>query len=400
MSTRPALFLHSFSPTDLSDTLFASALQGLSQRALLLAGTNDIVCCDTAPDADYLNYLANFGIAPQQIVVPKEKAASSLAERLLVDTALLQTLAKKNRCIEPYMATATEWQVADKLGYAINGTPPDYLAYLNQKTSLNTLLAESNLPHLPSITCQSHTLETTALHAYKRYGKLVIRASLGLGSKNVWLAHNENDIKQIHAVIVAAAYPDDRHYVITPFIAHTLSLNAQFLLRPTTIAFLGISQQHIDTNLHYTGNIKPTSPLPLQQQVFTQTNQLASYLQQEGYLGYLGIDLIVSEKDVFIIEINPRINTSTFTLVGVKRMMGSLENTCFASASLTIPPHLNTFHRFETCLQTLLLRLNSQQGILPIMSPTANNSIDIIAIAPSRVKIGGLLKRVEKLLHD
>ncbi len=398
MSTRPALFLHSFSPADLSDTLFASALQGLSQRALLLAGTNDIVCCDTAPDVDYLNYLADFGIAAQQIVVPKEKAASSLAERLLVDTALLQTLAKENRCIEPYMATTTEWQVADKLGYTINGTPPDYLTYLNQKTSLNTLLAESDLPSLPSITCQSHNLETTALHAYKRYGKLVIRASLGLGSKNVWLAHNENDIKQIHAVIVAAAYPDDRHYVITPFIANTLSLNAQFLLRPTTIDFLGISQQQIDTNLHYTGNIKPAFPLPLQQQVITQINQLADYLQQQGYLGYLGIDIIVSEQDVFIIEINPRINTSTFTLVGVKRIMGSLDNTCFASANLTIPQHLNTFRHFEACLQTHLLRPNSKQGILPITSPTANNSIDIIAIAPSRAEIRALLKHVERII--
>ncbi len=398
MSTTPALFLHSFSPTHLSDTLFTSALQGLSQRALLLAGTNDIVCCDTAPDAAYLNYLAGFDIAPQQIIIPEEKAASSLAERLLLDPALLQTLAKENRCIEPYMATRIEWQVADKLGYAINGTRPDYLADLNQKTSLNTLLAESNLPYLPSITCQSHTLETTALHAYKRYGKLVIRASLGLGSKNVWLAHNEKDIKQIHAVIVAAAYPDDRRYVITPFIANTLSFNAQFLLRPTAIDFLGISQQHIDTHLHYTGNIKPASPIPLQQQVFTQINPLADYLQQQGYLGYLGIDLIISEKDVFIIEINPRINTSTFTLVGVKRIMGSLENTCFASASLTIPQHLNTFHRFEVCLKNLLLRPNSKQGILPIMSPIANKSIDIVAIAPSRIEIRALLRRVEQMI--
>jgi biotin carboxylase len=398
MSTRPALFLHSFSPTDLSDTLLASALQGLSQRALLLVGTNDVVCCDTAPDADYLSYLADFGLAPQHIIIPKEKVASSLAERLLLDTALLQTLANENRCIEPYMAAITEWLVADKLGYAINGTKPDYLAYLNQKTSLNTLLAESNLPYLPSITCQSHNLETTALQAYKRYGTLVIRASLGLGSKNVWLAADEKAIKHIHRTIVNAAYPHHRRYVITPFIANTLSLNAQFLLRPTDITFLGISQQHIDAHLHYTGNSKPASPIPLQQQIVTQINQLADYLQQQGYLGYLGIDIIVSGKEVFIIEINPRVNTSTFTLVGVKRIMGSLDNTCFASASLSIPQHLTTFRHFEACLQPLLLRPNSKQGILPIMSPTANKSIDIIAIAPNRAEIRVLLKHAKQMM--
>ena len=186
--------------------------------------------------------------------------------------------------------------------------------------------------------------------------------------------------------------------MITPFIANTLSFNAQFLLHPTTIEFLGISQQHIDANLHYTGNIKPAPPIPLQEKIVTQINPLADYLQQQGYLGYLGIDLIVSEKEVFIIEINPRINTSTFTLVGVKRIMGSLDNTCFASASLTIPQHLNTFHRFETCLQTFLLRPNSKQGILPIMSPTAHKNIDIIAIAPSRIEIRALLRRVEQMM--
>jgi hypothetical protein len=400
MSILPALFLHSFSPSDLSDTLFTSALHGLSQRALLLADTNDVVCCDTMPDADYLRYLADFGIAPQNIIVPAEKIATNLAERLLLDTALLQTLVKENRCLEPYMATTTEWHVANKLGYTINGANPDYLSYLNKKTSLNSILAASNLPYLPSITCHSHNLEASARQAYKRYGKLVIRASLGLGSKNVWLASNEQAIKQIHTLIANAAYPPDRRYVITPFIANTLSFNAQFLLRPTTINFLGISQQRIDVHLHYTGNIKPDSPIPLQQQVFNQINSLAHYLQQQGYRGYLGIDVIVSENDVFIIEINPRINTSTFTLVGVKRIMGSLDNTYFASASLCLPESVNTFHRFEACLQTLLLRPNHKHGILPIMSPTANKNIDIIAIAPTRAEVLVLLNKAERLCVD
>lgn len=397
MSSPSALFLHSFSPTDLSDTLSASALHGLAQRALLLADKNDVVCCDAMPDTDYLNYLADFDIAPQNIILPAGKANKSLTERLLLDTALLKTLRQQNRQLEPYMATETEWQLAKQLGYQINGTKPDYLAYLNQKTSLSTLLTESNLPSLPSINCQSDQLESIALQAYKRYGKLVIRASLGLGSKNVWLADSEQAIQHIHATIAAAAYPNERYYVITPFIANTLSLNTQFVLHPTRIDFLGLSQQCIDDQLHYTGNIKPASPLPLQQQVLTQVNQLAHYLHQQGYLGYIGFDLIVSPTEVFIIEINPRINTSTFTLVAVKRIMGSLDNTCFASASLCLSEHINSFRCFKECLQSLLLTPTSQRGILPIMNPVARRSIDIIAIAPSQTEIRLLLSKVEQV---
>lgn len=409
----PALFLHSFSPAHLSDTLSATALLGLSQRALLMANENDCVCCDIYPDSDYLHYLHDFGIVAKRIIVPIEKENASLAERLRDDNDLLSTLTasttptstltptsnNQKNIVEPYIASDTEWDIANKLAYDMNGTVPDYLAYLNQKTSLNEVLTASDLPSLPMINCRAKQLEATALPAYQRYGKLVIRASLGLGSSNVWLVHNKNDIKAIQASIISAAYPDERRYVITPFIANTLSLNVQFLLSATSVDFIGISQQQIDANLNYSGNIKLSSPLPLQQQLLTQTKQLAHYLHQSGYRGYIGFDLIVNNTQVFIIEINPRVNSSTFTFIGVKRIMGSLETACFASASLAIPKSITSFQHFERSLQTLLLRPNSNRGILPTMNPIADRNIDIIAIAPSGAEITDLLNKARQQLQ-
>lgn len=414
-NVHPALFLHSFSPSQLSDTLSTQALSGLSQRALLMANSNDIVCCDQQPDADYIAYLNDFGLATQHIIVPKtipQQANSSLAQRLLADTNLLTSLQQQNHIhiLEPYMATSTEWQVAHTLGATLNGASADYVAYLNQKINLNTVLAESELPYLPMQHCDANTLKTTALQAHQRYGQIVIRASLGLGSQNVWLANNEHDINRIHNTITASSYDQQRQYVISPFIANALSLNIQFLILPSTIELIGLSQQHIDASLHYHGNHKATIPATLEQQVLTQAQQLANYLQQQGYRGYIGFDLVVEQQSqnkqhknkIFIIEINPRVNTSTFTLIGVKRIMGSLDKTCFASAGLAIPDHINTFQQFKQVLQAQNILLTPEQpiGILPLMSPMANRKIDIMLIAPTHNAIRQLLDKAQQQLFN
>lgn len=407
----PALFLHSFSPSQLSDTLSAPALSGLSQRALLMASSNDTVCCDQFPDADYIAYLNDFGIATQHIIVPKtitQQPDSSLAQRLLADTSLLTSLQQQNHIIEPYMATSTEWQIAQALGTTLNGTSADYVAYLNQKVNLNTVLTESQLPFLPMQHCDVDTLKTTALQAHQRDGQIVIRASLGLGSQNVWLANNEHDINYIHNTITASSYDQQRQYVISPFIANALSLNIQFLILPNTIELIGLSQQYIDASLHYHGNHKAKISAAIEQQVLTQGQQLANYLQQQGYRGYIGFDLLLeqsgkSEKNnIFIIEINPRVNTSTFTLIGVKRIFGSLEKTCFASASLAIPKTINTFRQLKQVLQAqkVLLIPDQQIGILPLMSPIANRKIDIMLIAPTHDAIRQLLDKVQQPLFN
>ncbi len=307
------LFVHSPDVTLFGPGLEPAALRGLSQRALVLARPNDGAVVEFAPDGAFLDYLAALGFGPGQVFVPRD-GPGGLVDRLLDDTDLISDLASSEWTLEPYFSGAEERRLAERLGVGLHGSETDIAERVNHKARLVGLLEEAGLPGVQTMLVPRDEVVATT-RALLVEGPAIVRADVGIGGTGVWALHSPDDLESLPGRM--PQYVPSDLFLVQRLLTTRSSPNVQFDLVDGRVEVVGATEQRLRDGIHHTGNTYPLKDA-CREEVFRQGCALAALLSGQGYRGYLGIDFVITTDDaVFAIEINPRLNSSSFGLLAL-----------------------------------------------------------------------------------
>lgn len=149
---------------------------------------------------------------------------------------------------------------------------------------------------------------------FAQYTKFVIQAPSSCGGSGTWLfSHQSEDT--IHNLL-----KKDEHYIVTPYMEHSVSVNVHSIIYEKESILLPPSVQIISTesfNFSYLGGdffSYRDLPSALKSKVVSHANVISNKLRDKGYRGVCGIDFLVTETDVYLMEINSRFQASTIMI--------------------------------------------------------------------------------------
>lgn len=312
------VFLHSLDNSMLKVTagssvaLSQSVLNEYPERAFLLAKSNDFIILDHFPDQNYLDYLIEIGVGTRNILIPSTKG-DSLSLRVLKDKELLRFLQSLNAVVlHPYMSTQVEMQIAQLINARVNGSAPDLTQKVNNKLflvkfieKLGGVLPEYELANTMNVV-------EIAIKFQKQFGKIIIIGEHTYAGLGVWPIKNKQAFENFQIAIKVC--DTQAQFLIEKLYDVLYSPNVQYQISDETIKFLGMTDQILDDNLEHHGNSYP-SLASQAEKIKADANHIANELKLQGYRGLLGIDFIeTTEGNVFPVDINGRVNASTFGL--------------------------------------------------------------------------------------
>jgi ATP-grasp domain len=317
----PFIHIHSLESSKLGDGLEQglgpSALRDLSVRAIFLATAEDIVVVDKAPDPAWIDSIKHIGIQLPTIYIPNG-TGETLVEMITQDHKLCSTLSESGFPIKPYMGGQQIQTLAHQLSLKLLAPEAELLDQLNHKSNLDQILQEIGLPRIPTQVSTKAHIVADARSGFEDLGPLMIRSDLSIGGHGVWRIESHADLVHLETGIQAAS--DGRKFIWQPLKSVTNSPNVQFEIDDDTCTMLGVSAQQMTESFAFGGNDYP-SELSRSAELIEQSTRTAQRLQAQGYRGFVGLDFIVTtDQRIYIVEINPRVNTSSFPLMLSNRL--------------------------------------------------------------------------------
>ncbi len=373
----PTLYIHSLEADRLGDGLSTgeasglggTVLRALSSRAMYLSYPHDAIVVDAEPDPDLLSFLTSIGIDIGEWHVPSREGAT-LVQRMLADTDLMEAFRKRSMTLSPYMGGEEIQGLASKLGVQASTPPTPLLDTLNLKSNLQPILVELGLPTIPTTITNRNDLIGATRTLFEETGAVMVRSDLSIGGLGVWKIEQDSDIATLQ--LDAQRSNPDRLFILQPLLDVTNSPNAQYEITQQGFQFLGVSEQQMTQSFAFGGNEFP-SPFGNDPRLIEQSDRVAEWLHTKGYLGLVGIDFIVTVDDhIYIVEINPRVNTSTFPLMLCSR----LGRKAFRLVTgIPIGAHTGFQQMAETISPDLLYDPNRGNGVIPLMIPSSSRPV-------------------------
>lgn len=374
----------------IADTIAPETLLALSSRAALLAREGDHVVMDTAPDPDWIALLASLGISGFTTHVPSA-GGGSLCERVLGDPRLMDTLSSTIGTVEPYMGAQDSETLAALLGAAYAAPPSTMTRSLNHKATLNALLERTGLSVIPTMTATRRGLIRSVEDELSEHGPQVVRADISIGGHGVWSVASREDLDRLRSRVSAS--PEDRVFLIQPKLDVVRSPNVQFLIDQSGgVTLVGVSDQTLTPELAFVGNTFPSAS-SIHNELVHDARLIADRLAEEGYKGYMGVDFIETRNGYrFVIEINPRVNTSTFAHA-VRERVGASAFELAVSVPCADEPCRS--------MAPWLMRPGTDRGVVPV-TPRSNakGRVDLVVLAPTAADASALAAQVRQAQED
>ena len=142
----------------------------------------------------------------------------------------------------------------------------------------------------------------------------VIQGSYSCGGSGTWLLTEENQEGLLEQL------DPETLYAITPYLKNSISPNIHIIIFRDAVLLLPPSVQLLEINGHgftYKGADYPMYlSLPKQVDLLLKSyaKRLGEILRRAGYRGVCGIDFLLSEGNLYLMEINARFQSSTFLL--------------------------------------------------------------------------------------
>lgn len=199
----------------------------------------------------------------------------------------------------------------------------DRIVYMNsiqlieflENKLMTKLWLSKDVTELPFIILSGDKISFTNLKEYfDDYNSFVVQANESCSGSGTWLL-NEKNKDELYKKIESNCF-----YIVTPYIQYNVSVNIHLVIYKDNFCIFPPSVQIIDienNSFVYNGadfiafNQIETS---LKQKVIEQAKIIGKQLQAINYLGVCGIDFIVTENDVYFMEINSRFQSSTMAL--------------------------------------------------------------------------------------
>lgn len=210
-----------------------------------------------------------------------------------------------------------------KIAYRLDSTLRKYVECLNEVALLDMLNDKiytrywlgNYIPVLPSIIIDSKNLSFETLEEELGYAEQYVvqrnRSSGGLGTyllskENKMLSTLQNEFHEL--------------FIVSPYICNGFALNINAIIGQENITIfppsLQISERNAERILYHGSDyvaLHSISSLILDK-IYSYANKILERLQSLGYLGILGMDFLITENEVYFLEINPRYQASSFLI--------------------------------------------------------------------------------------
>lgn len=376
MLNDPVLHIHSLQSKylgdGLSDGLGSEILKQLSLRSILIAHPHDEVIVSKSPDEDWIQYLLSTGLELPKFTVT-QGTGETLVEQITSDPYLMSSLKSKADPILPYMGGDQIELLSANLGRVMLAPESSILDRLNLKSNLNPILKGLDIPTIHTEVVDRDHLIEFAQQSLEQLGPLIIRSDLSIGGHGVWKIESASDLEGLSEGVRNATAK--RLFIVQPLLNVTNSPNVQFFMTDAGYECLGMSAQQMTPSFAFGGNNFP-SPMSQNTAINEQSNTLAKRLYESGYRGMIGIDFIVTDDgQVYIVEINPRVNTSTFPLLLTDRIGAK----AFRLMTGLRVPSASFMELIESIGSDLLYSSGTEvptgSGMIPLMVPSNTRGI-------------------------
>lgn len=378
----------------LENGLGAEVLRMLSRRAVLLSEPGDTVVVDSEVDQSWLTYLDSIGFQFGQVVVAQGEG-ETVGARLLSDERLMQELGEKEWVVEPYMGGEEMEQLAKRLGAELWAPGVELLDRLNLKSNLCPILGHTGLATIPTTVAGREDVFSTARHMLNEHGSVMVRSDLSIGGHSVWRVESDEDLGALGEGIERAR--EGRLFVLQPLLEVTHSPNVQFAIHEDGAELLGISAQQMTESFAFGGNAYP-SEVADNLKILDQSTRIAEWIRCQGYRGMVGIDFIVTvDCGVFIVEINPRVNTSTFPLLMSQRLGCGAFRLVTGLAGDGFGEGMSFVELAELLGDEVLFGAGGGSGVVPLMMPRVGRGVlDVMVFGRDLDEVG----QIERLMME
>ncbi len=366
--------------------LFVHSVERASERALVLARPQDIVCVSEEVEPAYLSYLAELGLGPASDRVVSMSRFSdrspgrALWARLSESTEALRALGALLReggpsRLHPGIASRGSFALAAALEIAadtevrVEGGDPAVVEYAEQKhhireraIALGIPVADGEIVEL-AVSGGRRRRDYDALRAaverrLRGTGRVIVRGTQGAGGSATFIVGmGGTDIDGLIRAVSERA--ENRVFLVEEMVAANLSPNVQLHIAPSggPITCVGVSDQRWERPLVNGGNLFPSASR-LVDQISRWSCRLAEWLQEVGYSGLVGLDFVEyadpanGQPRAFLAEVSPRVAGVTYPLAmyerlnGEQRRAGRPESAAFVSGTIeTRPRHFADLRR-------------------------------------------------------
>lgn len=178
---------------------------------------------------------------------------------------------------------------------------------------------------------------TELMRSFPGHKSFVVQSSYSCGGSGTWL------LSEANAEGLLGRLDQDIMYAVSPYHAHSISPNIHVLIYGHEVILLPPSIQLVEPDQYgfsYKGADYPLYrkiPADSDQKLRTHARMIGTVLQKAGYRGICGIDFLISDNTIFLMEVNARFQSSSFLL-----------NRCMYEAGLDISLQSLQIDAFQT----------------------------------------------------
>jgi hypothetical protein len=398
------LFVHCATSVDYLAELNASipGVERYAERALLLAGRENVVCVSEEVDPAFLDFLAELGLGPasENVIVASRigviDQCQPLWQRLLQNDEALETLSTLIRRqgggrIHPFIASSGQFELAAALerrsGVSVRvvGGDPRLIAYADFKHHIRAKAIELGVPVASGEVVDLASAGGSRQREYKilaqaverqaqATGRAIVRGTSGAAGSATFCADrgNENILTLAGRL---AGRRENRIYLVESMVEMTSSPNIQMRIdgRRNSIECTGVTDQRWERALVHGGNLYPSTARCIPQMT-AWAYTLAEWLSRAGFEGLAGFDFVEYTDQsgaprAFLAELNPRVNGATYPLGLAARLnmfqrdAGLPEVGAFVSGS--VETSADSFTALREWLDGLLFSPGRGAGLVP-----------------------------------
>ncbi len=141
----------------------------------------------------------------------------------------------------------------------------------------------------------------------KQYDQFVVQKAIGGGGKTSFFL-NKNDMTQI---------PNNEDFLITPYFKNSIPINVHCIIYNNDILILPPSMQLIINNFKFIGSdfcAINNLDYNIKSEIYNYSYKISEKLQKIGVRGIFGLDFIIVNNEILLLESNLRFQGSTFLL--------------------------------------------------------------------------------------
>lgn len=308
----------------------------MDEFALLLGGADDHVVLKTEPDAGYLRYLGELGIAlPTIHVVEEQQPGNTVTQDALADTALLRVLGDlgaRGALLAPHGVSEIEEELSERAGIALAAPPADLCKSVNSKVYSRQAATALGLRQPLGWTCSTVVELFAAVDAAAELidagTAVMVKEAFGVSGKGISIIASTTRLRRLQRLVTNAARKsgvDRIAFVIEERVAKVKDLNYQFTIARSGHVHLDFIKEAVTEGGVHLGHRFPPRLTPEQLgDIRHSADLLGKQLAADGFFGVVGVDAMIDpDGGVYpVIEINARNNMSTYQVRLQEQLVG------------------------------------------------------------------------------